>query len=167
MSHLSKTAIALLLSPVLGLWGGGAVGYGQARAPRGVSVVHLPATDARPSEAGVRRYVLRPQYRSSPYYVFAADTTAIPLLEGPTYGLYYAGKSRTDHSPSQYQVVYWFDHDLFWVGKRNDLAAQRKVLKGWLNAVGLRQDDPVRQRIQAKVEGLVKENQKRVASDVF
>jgi hypothetical protein len=167
MTHLSKTGIALLLSLVLGIWDGGGPVYGQVRVPRSVSVIHLPATaNARPSEADVRHYVLRPQHRNSSYFLFAADTTAVPLLEGPTYGIYYAGQGRTDHSPSRYQVVYWLNHDLFWVENQRDLPMQRKVLKNWFKAVGLR-TEPERQWVQAKVERLVKENQQPVNSDVF
>jgi hypothetical protein len=156
--------IALLL----GLWGGGTVGHAQVRPLHGVSVVHLPATaPARPSAAGVHQYVLRPQYRASTHYLSAADTTALLVLEGPTYGLYYAGQGRTSHSPSKYQVVYWLDHDLFWVADRTDGPTQQRVLKQWLKAVGLRANDPERQRVLATVERLIKKNQTQVDSGVF
>jgi hypothetical protein len=168
MTYLFKAGIASLLSLVLAIGGGGAVSYGQVRVPRGVVVIHLPPTaNAHPSEAGVRQYVLRQRYRDSPYYVFTADTTAAPLLEGPTYGIYYTGQGRTDHSPSRYQVVYWFNQDLFWVENLRDLSTQRKILKNWFKAVGLRADKSERQRIQTNVERFVKANQQQVNSDVF
>lgn len=168
MTYLSKIGVVLLLGPVLGIWGSGAVSYGQVSVPRGVSVIHLPATaNARPSEAGIRQYVLRPRHRNSPYFLFAADTTAVPLLEGPTYGIYYTGQGRTDHTPSRYQMVYWLNQDLFWVEKQNDLPTQRKTLKKWFKAVGLRANDPERQRVQAKVERFVKGNRIQVDSGVF
>ena len=168
MYQLTKSRIALLLGFVLAVWGGGAETYAQVRLPNGVLVVHLPTVaPIRPSATGVRQYVLRPQHRASPYYIAAADTTAVPLLEGPTYGLYYAGQGRTSHSPSRYQVVYWLHHDLFWVAKLNDLPTQRKVLAQWFKAVGLRIGDPERQRVLTKVESLIKQNQKQVDSGVF
>ena len=151
-----------------GLWAGVAVGYAQVRPSQGVSVVHLPATaPTRPSAAGVHQYVLRPQYRASTHYLFAADTTAIALLEGPTYGLYYAGQGRTSHGPSRYQVVYWLGHDLYWVANRTDWSTQQRLLKQWLQVVGLRANAPGRQRVQATVESLIKKNQKQVDSGVF
>ena len=168
MYQLPKSRIALLLGFVLGVWGVGAEGYAQVRLPNGVKVVHLPsAAPTRPSATGVRQYVLRPQHRASPYYIAAADTTALPLLEGPTWGVYYAGQGRTSHSPSRYQVVYWLHHDLFWVAKLNDWPNQRKVLAQWFKAVGLRVDNPERQRVRTKVESLIKQNQRQVDSGVF
>ena len=168
MYHLSKGRTALVLGLVLGMWGSGAGVYAQIRPRHGVSMVHLPATaPTRPSAAGVHQYVLRPQYRASTHYIMAADTTAMLLLEGPTYGLYYAGQGRTSHSPSRYQVVYWLDYDLFWVVDRTDGPTQRRVLKQWLKAAGLRAKDPERQRVQATVERLIKQNQRQVDSDVF
>lgn len=168
MYQLPKSRLALLLGFVLGVWGGGAKGYAQVRLPNGVLVVHLPTVASiRPSATGVRQYVLRPQHRASPYYLAAADTTALPVLERPTYGLYYAGQGRTSHSSSRYQVVYWLHDDLFWVAKLNDLPTQRKVLAQWFKAVGLRVGDPERQRVQTKVESLIKQNQRQVDSGVF
>ncbi|GAA3944699.1 hypothetical protein GCM10022406_28710 [Hymenobacter algoricola] len=64
-------------------------------------------------------------------------------------------------------MVYWFNQDLFWVEKQNDLPTQRKALKNWFEAVGLRINDPERQRVQEKVKSLMKGNQKQVDSDVF
>jgi hypothetical protein len=168
MTPLANSRIARLLGLVLGVGGGGAISYGQVRVPPRVSIIHLPATDpARPSAARVRHYVLRPRHRNSPYHLATADTTAVALLEGPTYGLYYAGQGRTDHSLSRYQLVYWVNHDLFWVEQPADLLTQRRVLTTWFKAVGLRPHNRERQRVQAKVESLMKENQKRVDSDIF
>lgn len=170
MTPLSKSRLSLLLGLglVLDVGGGGAISYGQVRVPASVSVIHLPATDtARPSAASVRHYVLRPWHRNSLYYLAAADTTAVALLEGPMYGLYYAGQGRTDHSPSRYHLVYWFNHDLFWVEQPTDLRTQRQVLTTWFKAVGLRPTNRERQRIQAKVESLLKQNQQHVDSDSF
>lgn len=168
MYQLPKSRIDLLLGFVLGVWGGGAKGYAQVRRPHGMLVVHLPTgASTRPSATGVRQFVLRPQHRASPYYLAAADTTALPLLEGPTYGLYYAGQGRTSHSASRYQIVYWLHDDLFWVAKPTDLPTQRKVLAQWFKAVGLRVADPERQRVKTKVESLVKQNQRQVDSGIF
>jgi len=160
---------ALSLCFTLGMWGVGAAGYAQGRTPPGVAVVHLPVgASTRPSAAGVCHYVLGPPYRNNTeYYLTAADTTATPLLEGPAYGLYYAGKGQTSHSPSRYQVVYWLGPDLFWVEDLKDWPTQRKVLTQWFKAVGFRIDGPARQRVQAKVKSMIKKNRVQVDGDVF
>jgi hypothetical protein len=164
MPYLSYPGIALFLGLTHSLGGDN----GQMPVPHSVTVLHLPATAiACPSAAGVCRYILRPQYRTSPNYLFVTDTTAIPLLEGPTYGLYYTGHGRTDHSPSRYQVVYWLHHELFWVEKPTDWPTQQKLLKNWFKAVGFPFDAPEPQQVQTQVKRFVQENQQRVNSDVF
>lgn len=142
--------------------------HGQVPKDIGVSIIKIQKTDAaRPAEELIRKYLLRPAYRASPNYIFSADTTALPLLQAPAYGIYYFGKGRTDHSQSRYQIVYFCNQELLLVKNQSDLRAQKKLVDWLFKTVGLSRQRPEHKRVLVRITELLKENQEKTGTSVF